>query len=191
MQGNRPEPFGKLLAFNNKLQVINLANNHLGEIPKHMFQHNKGLIKIDLSFNQLEQLHFDLIDLHYLRVLDVSNNKIKVLDELSINNLNGVPCAGSNISMVDHCIVVMKSNPLLCSTCDCKLSIQWLVQSMESSLEQHALFCMSEDGALRKIDESVVKSIQRVCNRKLVIISSTLCIIVIIMTLCIIGIIFH
>ncbi|XP_060604758.1 toll-like receptor 4 [Ruditapes philippinarum] len=191
MIGKRPDRFGKLFASYSKLRVINLANNRLGEIPKHMFKHNKELVKIDISFNQLEQLHFNLVDLHYLRVLDVSNNNIKVLDEISINNLNAVPGAGSNIYVDEHCIVVMKSNPLLCSTCDCKSSIQWLLQSMEFHLEQQALVCMSDDGTFRKIEKSVVKRIQNICNRKLVIITSTVCIIVTIITLCIIGIILH
>jgi Leucine-rich repeat (LRR) protein len=191
MLGKRPDRFVKLLSSYSKLRVINLANNHLGEIPKHMFQHNKELVRIDLSSNQLEQLHIDLVELHYIRVLDVSNNNIKVLDDLSVNSLNGVPCAGSNIYMDDHCTVVMKSNPLLCSTCDCKSSIQWLAQSIEFNLEQQALVCMSEDGAFRRIEESVVKRIQNICNRKLVIILSTVCIIVTIMTLCIIGIILY
>ncbi|XP_060560679.1 toll-like receptor 4 [Ruditapes philippinarum] len=191
MQEKNRNLFGKLFASHSKLREINLSNNRLLEIPKDMFKHNKLLERIDFSFNHLEQLHFDLMELYHLRTLDVSNNNIKILDELSINSLNGLPCLGPHFHVDDRCLVKMKSNPFLCSTCSCKSSIQWLVSLTKLNIEQHDLVCKTEDKTFINLDESVTRRIQNICNRKIIIIISTVCTSVTLMAICIIGIILH
>ncbi|XP_060560676.1 toll-like receptor 4 [Ruditapes philippinarum] len=191
MQEKSRNLFGKLFVSHSKLREINLSNNRLLEIPKKMFKHNKLLKRIDLSFNQLQQLQFDLMELYHLRTLDVSNNNIKVLDEISINSLDGLPSLGPHIHVNNRCLVKMKSNPFLCSTCACKSSIQWLVSLTKLNIEQLDLVCKTEDKTFRNIDESVTKRIQNICNRKIIIIISTVCTSVTLMAVCIIGIILH
>ncbi|XP_060598651.1 protein toll-like [Ruditapes philippinarum] len=191
MLENNEHLFEKLFAYHSKLRIINIANNHLPKIPKTFFKYNKNTEVIDLSFNQLEQLHFDMMDLHNLRQLDVSNNNIKVLDEISIRSLNDVPCVGSHSSFGDRCLLIMKSNPFLCSQCACKSSIKWLVNLKHLQKEQQDLMCMSEDSTSININESAIKRIQKICNRKLIIISSTVSAFVTITIVCIICIILY
>ncbi|XP_060597178.1 toll-like receptor 2 [Ruditapes philippinarum] len=179
--------FENLFAYHSRLRIINLSNNQLQKIPKESFKYNKRIEKIDLSSNQLEQLDLDLMDLYHLRVLDISNNNIKVLDEISINSLNGVPCVANHT----HCLVKMMSNPFLCSTCDYRSSIQCLVRLKSFSSEQQDLKCMSEDKTVISIDESATRGIQNICNRKLIIITSTVSISVVFMAVGVICVILH
>ncbi|XP_060597181.1 toll-like receptor 2 [Ruditapes philippinarum] len=183
--------FEKLLAYHSRLRIINLSNNQLPKIPKESFKYNKGIEIIDLSSNQLEQLDLDLMNLYHLRVLDISYNNIKVLDEISINSLNGVPCVGNHTSFGNGCLVKINSNPFLCSTCDYKSSIQWLVRLKSFSSEQQDLKCTSEDKTVISIDESVTRGIQNICNRKLIIITSTVSISVVFMAVGVICVILH
>jgi hypothetical protein len=131
------------------------------------------------------------MELNYLGMLDIGNNNIEVLDEISINSLNGVPCAGNHTFVGSRCLIKMMSNPLLCSTCDCKSSIKWLVRLKSFSSEQQYLKCMSEDKTVVSIDESVTRGIQNICNRKLIIITSTVCISVVFMAVGVICVILH
>ena len=172
--------FEKLFASNNKLRDIDLSNNHLPSLPKNMFKYNRNVETIDLSYNNLEQLHFDLTNLYRLRLLDVSSNMIKIFDDFSISILNGIPCVD------DRCSVVMTSNPLLCSTCSCKTSIKWILSSSLVNTEQRGLLCVTEDEVLVKVDESIARKIQTLCDRKMKIIVSTVSSIVSLLTVCVI-----
>ena len=172
MLANEPRDFEKLFASFSKLREINLSNNNLSKVPENLFKYNRNIEIIDLSFNDLVQVHSDLKDLHRLRVFDVRNNMIKVLDEVSINSLNGIPCVD------DYCSVLMASNPFLCSTCSCKSSIDWLLSSTLGKTDQQALQCITENEVLVNVDESIPRKIQAICNRKIVIIVTTVGLIV-------------
>ncbi|XP_053383693.1 toll-like receptor 4 [Mercenaria mercenaria] len=173
MLQKEPDLFEDLLTTQTKLRFINLANNQLSKAPSKLFKTCKNVEIIDLAYNKLEQLHFDLIDLHHLRVLDVSHNKIKVLDEVSINNLKGIPCAKALTSGEKQCSVVFTSNPIRCSTCVNKSFIKWLVNSKKVDAKTQGLSCTSEDGTNVNVDVSVVRKVQNICNRKTIIIVSS------------------
>ncbi|XP_053383694.1 toll-like receptor 4 [Mercenaria mercenaria] len=165
-----PDLFGDLLTTQTKLRFINLAKNQLSKVPSKLFKNCKNVEIIDLSYNKLEQLHLDLIDLHHLRVLDVSHNNIKVLDEVSIDKVKGIPCAKSLMYGENQCSVVFTSNPIRCSTCVTKPFIQWLVNSKKVDVKTQGLSCTREDGTDVNVDVSVVSKVQNICNRKTVII---------------------
>jgi hypothetical protein len=90
----------------------------------------------------------------------------------------------------DRCLLIMKSNPFLCSQCARKSSIKWLVNLKQLQKEQQDLMCMSEDETSINIDESAIKRIQKICNRKLII-SSTVTAFETITIVCIICIILY
>ncbi|XP_053383692.1 toll-like receptor 4 [Mercenaria mercenaria] len=172
MLEQKPDLFEELFYAHTKLQVISLSNNKLLMVPPKLFKHSKYIEIIDLSFNKLEQLHLDLINLQHLRVLDVSNNMIKILDEVSIKNLNEIPCAKSLMSGENQCSIVFTANPIRCSTCDSKPFIEWLVNSKKVDMKVQGLSCSSEDGLTVNIDESALRKVQSICNRRVIIIVS-------------------
>ena len=174
MLNERPRLFEKLFASQTKLREINLSNNRLSEVPHNMFKYNKNIETIDLSFNHFEQLHFDLTGLHHLALLDVSHNNIKVLDEVSINSLNGIKYAMPLVSAVRHCIVVFTSNPIKCSTCACKPFIHWLVSSEQVNAKQQNLVCVAEDKTVLNVDDSAIKRVQNICDRRIVYVACTI-----------------
>ncbi|XP_045174598.2 toll-like receptor 8 [Mercenaria mercenaria] len=173
MLDNKPDLFEVLFSAYTKLRVINLSNNGLPMVPPKLFKNSKDIEIIDLSYNKLEQLHLDLMDLHHLRVLDVSNNMIKILDEVSIKDLNEIPCAKLLTSGENQCSVVFTSNPITCSTCDSKPFIEWLSNTRNVNTKAQSLSCTNEDGLTVNIDESVTRKVKNICyRRKIIIVSS-------------------
>ncbi|XP_053383695.1 toll-like receptor 4 [Mercenaria mercenaria] len=172
MLEKEPDLFENLFNTQTKLRVINLSNNKFPMVPPQLFKHSKDIEIIDLSYNKLEQLHIDLMNLHHLRVLDVSNNMIKILDEVSIKDLNEIPCAKSLIFGENQCSIVFTSNPIICSTCDSKPFIEWLVNSKKVGRKVQGLSCISENGLTVNVDESVLRKVQNICNRRVIIIVS-------------------
>ncbi|XP_045174599.2 leucine-rich repeat-containing protein 55-like [Mercenaria mercenaria] len=155
MQENKPDLFEVLFSAYTKLRVINLSYNRLPMVPAKLFKNCKSIEIIDLSYNKLEQLHLDLMNLQHLRVLDVSNNMIKIPDEVSIKDLNEIPCAKSLMSGENQCSVVFTSNPITCSTCDSKPFIEWLSNAKNVNAKAQSLSCTNEDGLTVNIDGSV------------------------------------
>ncbi|XP_047430519.1 leucine-rich alpha-2-glycoprotein-like isoform X2 [Mugil cephalus] len=66
--------------FNSSLASLDLSGNRLSSVPAALFQRLPGLTNLDLSFNNLQELHEDhLKDLCELETLNLMGNKLTVL----------------------------------------------------------------------------------------------------------------
>lgn len=63
---------------------INLSDNKLEQLPPCLFKapenENSRIASIDISSNQIQELPSDLVQLKYLRVLKVSRNRFKKMN---------------------------------------------------------------------------------------------------------------
>ncbi|XP_045215606.2 uncharacterized protein LOC123565903 [Mercenaria mercenaria] len=151
------------------LKLIRLSANGLQKIPSKLFKNRQSIEVADLSFNRLEQVTFNLSDLQNLKVLDLKGNNIHILDSQSINFLNSIP-QGSKINS-SKAKVILRLNPILCSVCEAKPFIQWLLSTSLINMDSPRLKCLDENGKNKDINVNTAEMVQKICERKTVIIS--------------------
>ncbi|XP_053378148.1 toll-like receptor 4 [Mercenaria mercenaria] len=153
------------------LKLIRLSANGLQKIPSKLFKNQQSIEVADLSFNKLEQVTFNLNDLENLKVLDLQGNNIHILDSLSINFLNSIP-QESKIKPKPN--VILRLNPILCSVCEAKPFIQWLISTSLINMDSQRLKCLDENGQHNDINVNTVEMVQKICEWKTVIISTSI-----------------
>lgn len=151
------------------LQDINLSNNELRFMPRKTFENCRNIKVLDLSNNQLEQVHFLLKQLPKLRLLDLQGNKIKILDSISIANLNVIQGDDSN----NHVTVNLKANRFLCSSCSSMSSVEWLLTTYLINISSQRLECYTEDGTWERMSEKTLHKVKKICARKTIILTSS------------------
>ncbi|XP_053400540.1 toll-like receptor 4 [Mercenaria mercenaria] len=155
-----------------KLCTVSLSRNNLDIIPTRMFKNNVKLKEIDLSHNKLNQITFKLWHLKNLRILDLRGNHLHVLDAKSIKTLNSIP-QNSNRSY-SSALLLLEDNPFSCSKCTTKRFIQWLTTTHLLNRSSQHLTCSMEDGSRDNITTATVEMIQKICNRKIVTIATSI-----------------
>ncbi|KAL4218860.1 hypothetical protein ACF0H5_021448 [Mactra antiquata] len=187
MREDNVELFGQFLNRSEELQSINLASNQLADIPEDFFEGSKNLMVINLSGNKLTQVHFKLHHLQYLSLIDLSDNGIKILDSITMKQLDslGLDLEPNIINVVtkkttssesytsDNRQIRMKGNPFLCDTCDTLSSVRWLASATITESRTDNLTCKGEgDTDIRLAD--AVECVQGICERKMNIIVLTI-----------------
>ena len=171
MQLIHPELFLELLYSAHRLKVIKMSSNFLKSLPRDMFIENNELEAIDLSHNDLDQVTFALSHVENLKALNLRNNKIKILTETSMRNLNSV---NTNFKMRRHkTSVYLENNPILCSKCEAKASLQWLTITKSINIQTPNVTCMGENGKTMVVNEQVLQLVLDMCKRRIIIISTT------------------
>ncbi|XP_060564377.1 toll-like receptor 4 [Ruditapes philippinarum] len=162
--------FAKLAGSFSYLQFISFSENNLQTIPYNMFSNNSALEFIDLSSNKLQQVTFSLEHLCKLKTLDLRNNLIHILNDLSIDRLNSIP--DSSYHKKKNATVILASNSISCSTCNAKHFIQWILTTNYVNITSQNLKCLDNDGRKTEISEKTVQHLKHLCNLLLYIISS-------------------
>lgn len=80
LSDNKLTTLGDALANAAQLQVLDLDNNDLREIPVAAMTTCTQLEELDIRGNNIEQIPADLAQLKYLKVLDIGDNKVPALD---------------------------------------------------------------------------------------------------------------
>ncbi|XP_045208901.2 toll-like receptor 4 [Mercenaria mercenaria] len=150
------------------LKYINLSSNELITIPSKMFKNNREIEVINLSDNKLDQVHFILTALKKLQVLNLQGNNIHTLDPISIDNLNSIQ--NRNSTEDSHFTVILKFNPLSCSKCETKQFLTWLVSTNLVNVTSQNLMCFNENGLAERINEKTVEEVNKICERKKLVI---------------------
>lgn len=95
----------EIIANDSSLLEFDLSNNNLQEIPSNLFNNLTKLVKIDLSHNEISTLPFDLDLFNKSIFLDISHNKIEILQKEIIDQLQK-----KNVTKIDF-----SHNPWICS----------------------------------------------------------------------------
>lgn len=84
------DEMNRLLKFSTKLRTFIMSHNNLETIPLHMFTKSYDLVMLDLSHNNLKHLDFDQTALTRLKTLDLSYNKIAVLESQTRSRIDNI-----------------------------------------------------------------------------------------------------
>ena len=148
-----------------RLEVFILSNNGIYNIPKDTFRGGRCLQILDLSSNELEAITFDTENLVSLRTLDLSNNKLAVLDELSLGRFSNLFHVSESLHVPTahnrSANITLNGNPFLCS-CKNIQFLKWLTNL------NHSYTCIM-NSEQHFIDDSLVLKSEYVCKEKIII----------------------
>ena len=173
------------------IETLLLSNNSITIIPKHTFRNNTYLKILDLSYNNLETINFGIKGLMHLEHLDISFNKISVLDSASCSFLKGLTFGqnipfNSSASYAVNTKVTLDGNPFSCS-CENVYFLEYILELNET----HTCFLELEDKTVIINDLSLRKSMY-MCKRSIVIgVFSTLSVIMVIIIAVTVYLVIH
>ena len=151
-----------------KLEVLIVADNGITMIREDTFEEAENLEILDLSMNNLDKITFSTHGLISLKKLDLSDNKLIVLDELSLQRLMNlfenvfsmtttkVTENGKNMKLI------LKGNPLLCS-CENLDLLQWL-------LSLNRTYTCMMDGGEYLVDDGIILTVMYLCKEMVVVV---------------------
>ena len=163
LQGNA---LGKYLGHNSyminsetKLEYVSLANNSISNFNTALFKDQPYLQIIDLSYNSLKEVNFELSHLVKLRILNLTFNSINYLDHKSITNLDRILTKSDNFFQID-----LSYNPLHCN-CYTLSFLQWMQRRREHFINFSNFKCRYLNGSISPLNlfEDAVLHIEREC----------------------------
>ncbi|XP_061173699.1 toll-like receptor 4 [Saccostrea echinata] len=138
------------------LKVLDLSYNWITLIHKDMFVFTSNIEQLYLSNNELESVTFDLSAALKLRRIDLSFNKIIMLDSTSMRFLDAPRTKLS---------IQMSNNPLQC-TCQSMKFLKWMKASLHKNFvngENYTCIFTDENKIeLRHLDQ-IITSLKREC----------------------------
>ncbi|XP_052807417.1 toll-like receptor 5 [Mya arenaria] len=156
--------FENLFAALLNLRNLDISNNYLQFIPSTTFKQNSKLIQLDLSGNKLSELGFLLCTLETLTSLNVSNNLFVINDAGLQKDITAFMESCRNSSEKDP-VFDFTSNKILCSSCEHKSTVEWLINRKSYFYRWTELRCIGQSGQLLMINEQLVQSLNDACLR--------------------------
>jgi len=154
MQRDYIEDFTKLLNAQIKLKEVVLSGNSLDDLPFTFFWNNAELIIIDLSNNRLESIGFDVSRMKHIEVLNVSNNRIMILDDSTVIFLRSLHIVDVDIS----------NNPL---TCECNTLdtdfFNWLSTQRQNQLMKN-VYCINDKTKYQPFTSNHARDLRHTCD---------------------------
>ncbi|XP_060552881.1 toll-like receptor 8 isoform X2 [Ruditapes philippinarum] len=157
--------FSHLFMNHTILRQLVLSRNRLRFLPFTTFSHNTNLIILDLSYNKLTSISFELKHLIKLQFLNLRNNNIYYIDGVELNTLKAFVTDFSK-----HRKIYLGNNPFICE-CTSTRFIKWLLVYMTNTFNQ-SLTCSLNDNDAVVINEAVIKETEFSCIRSKIIIAS-------------------
>ncbi|VDI25881.1 Hypothetical predicted protein [Mytilus galloprovincialis] len=117
------------------LQTLDLAYNRISNLPISLFKSQKYLRTLNLSGNMLENVNFEIKHMANLYFVNLSDNRISILDVSFTNQINHLTKNLPNLT------IDMSGNPITC-TCDSIAFIEWL-STTNVHLNMHQQECYS------------------------------------------------
>nr|XP_034301918.1 toll-like receptor 4 [Crassostrea gigas]XP_034301919.1 toll-like receptor 4 [Crassostrea gigas] len=161
---------GEILGRNIKLAVLNLHDNKITTLPRHVFIHNPMIKILNVSHNRLDTWSVDLRHMSQLQHLDLSYNLISELNKSAIDLFP----KHSNFS------IVFQGNPISCS-CKNLFFLNWINRDGRSRFSHPAnVTCIYRNGSTLSFQNlpDILNILQRDCSSYSVIIilaSSFIC----------------
>ncbi|XP_053384087.1 toll-like receptor 8 [Mercenaria mercenaria] len=156
--------FGQLISSYQNLKNVILSSNKLSEIPTEMFHENMYLEQIDLSSNVLTKISFNLGHVLNLKTINLRNNRISVLDQTSLTNIQ-ILNAPSSKSSQSFGILKINDNPILCSECKTLPFIKWLASTSLVERSGNNIFCKNHKGTRIHADQNAAEQLQEECDK--------------------------
>ncbi|XP_062579909.1 toll-like receptor 4 [Saccostrea cucullata] len=150
---NREHVFDPL----HNLKVLDLSYNWITVLQKDLFASLSNIEHLDLSNNELESVTFDLSTALRLRVLNLSSNKIVMLDSKAMNFLDA--------SREKQLSILMSNNPLQC-TCQSMKFLKWMRASSHKIFQDREKYtCVFTDEKRIKMRNlgHIIFSLERQC----------------------------
>ena len=124
MNTNHGALFGRLFMNLYNLKHIFLSNNSLTNIPEHVFANNHKLELIDLADNHISLITFHIDHLDHLFFLNLQRNFILTLDSSSISRLESLFIKQLNVTR--KVTIYLRGNRFVCYTCRHLTFLNWL-----------------------------------------------------------------
>ncbi|CAC5393754.1 TLR13 [Mytilus coruscus] len=179
------EEYSYALNETRRLEFICLSNNSIEHIFSKLFVNQPKLRSIDLSFNKLTYVSFELSHLVDLEILNLSSNTIRFLDDRSMKKLNRL--LGINKSIK----VDLSNNTFQCN-CYSIPFLNWTLRSRHRFVNFDTYKCTFHNGSslyLNSLRKGILIDLQRDClNYSISIIITCSAMFVFIVTLVIIAI---
>ncbi|XP_061173703.1 toll-like receptor 4 [Saccostrea echinata] len=140
------------------LKVLDLSYNWITHLHKDLFVFTSNIEHLNISNNEIESVTFDLSAALKLRSIDLSSNKIVMLDSKSMDFLDS--------SRQKQLSIQMSNNPLQC-TCQSMEFLKWMQESSNKHfVDRENYTCTFTDG--KKIElrhlEQIITSLERECT---------------------------
>ena len=171
------DTFSSLFSGNANLTFLDLSANLITSLPNTTFAMNTNLRKLLLSDNLLDQITFSVSNLVDLDILDLRDNSVKSLNQVSRSFLEELYKKQVSNHSGTILQVYLDRNPFDCS-CDSLDFIQWFVKSPLFATTRHHYFCDSNGQNITMADDAAINASSDDCarikrRRVMVLLSST------------------
>ncbi|XP_063403720.1 toll-like receptor 4 [Mytilus trossulus] len=122
------------------LEYISLSSNSIYKLNSAIFNQQPYLKFIDLSFNFLTNVHFDFSFIKQLKILNLTNNSITFLDDLSMLNIDNAFIKSSNAK-------IDLSNNLFQCTCNRLRFLKWMLRNQKHLINFPQYKCITVNGS--------------------------------------------
>lgn len=146
------------------LKEINLSFNGIFELAPSMFHNHPNLQLINVSNNLLTGIAFDLPDDMPLQTLDLSYNKIRVIDKATMDVID-------KLARKSKLMINLSNNDLQCD-CQAIYFLQWMVKNEEYFSDRNIYKCMFQNGTIITLHpmKDIVTQLQKQCESYTVLI---------------------
>ncbi|XP_076111078.1 toll-like receptor 4 [Mytilus galloprovincialis] len=134
------------------LKQINLASNFIGSLKFNIFHHQPLLIEVNLSYNIISEITFDLAESKNLQFLDLSGNFFRAFNETTMTAL-------SSMFETSSLKISLKDNPLRCS-CFSLPFLEWMLDNQDhfySIREYKCIFDNNTEIVLKSLRHTVLQ----------------------------------
>ncbi|XP_071128538.1 toll-like receptor 4 [Mytilus edulis] len=141
------------------LEFVCLSNNSIKHIFSKLFVRQPKLQNIDLSFNKLADVSFDLSQLVDLEILNLSSNTIRYLDDWSMQNI------GRLLEISRSLRVDFSNNKFLCNCYSIRF-LNWTLRSRNRFVNFDTYKCTFHNGSsleLKSLRKGILIDLQRDC----------------------------
>ena len=149
---------GSLFRKNTELQILDVNNNGIVNLPKGFLNSVRRVKVLDVSRNRISSIG-GLNDFHNLTCINLSSNSISFIPENELLTFD-------KIALRTNLSVSLANNPLTLSSrcCDVQIFILWTLKTKVHLPDLQKYTCVSPNGDFLHFNEHTPDSISRLCK---------------------------
>lgn len=150
------------------LKHVDLSNNGIRYLKYEIFKGHGHVIQINLSYNNLDDITFDLSDLKRIKLLDVSNNNIRAISRATTRD------AIVTFRQTNGLLINLSNNNIQCN-CLTLPFLQWMIDNSDVFDGFGNYTCTYTNGTRKQLLRlpRIVELIQKQCASYLTVIVCT------------------